>query len=447
MARSAFALAALAATALVAAPSPARAAPGVSCGFYGINPGAPVGNGQVVLDADYADRLAASGAGAVRIDFRLDGAASWDAAKLAQYDGIVDAAIAAGLQPLGLLAYEGAPGTQADWNDDADGDGYNDYVAAFAATSEVLIGHFAGRIRRWEIWSEPNCWTNPDYQLDPQAAGCTYLLPRVFAAMLSEVYLRSEPLIKLGQVSLISGGLLAHDSGGAYAPGLDYIDEVYTLGVWDTFEANAGRRYPWDQLGYHLYVDQEVVADEVTTTSYLDAVRDQAALRGDQAPFAVTEIGWTTLSVTEEVQAANLTTAYALLSARPDVAAAYWFSYRDAPADDLYFGLATDTDAPKAALGAMQAAAEGCVPENGGSGGGGGSGAGSTAAAGPIGGPAGGSTTAPPRGPAQEDSCSCAAAGAGRRDPEGALLLIIAGAALALRSLTWRARGERRPRR
>src|SRR5689334_19022540 len=105
----------------------ARAEPGVPCRFYGINAGAPVWSGQVLLDDALASGMSAAGAHAVRVNFRLDGAAAWDAAKLAQYDAIIDRVIAHGLEPLGLFAYEAVPGGQAQWNDDADGDGYNDY--------------------------------------------------------------------------------------------------------------------------------------------------------------------------------------------------------------------------------------------------------------------------------------------------------------------------------
>ena len=348
----------------------ASAAP-VPCTFYGINPGAPVWNGQVLLDASYAAALNASGARTVRVDFRLDGAASWDAAKLAQYDGIIDDVRAAGLEPLGLLGYEGVIGSQVDWNDDADGDGYNPYVDAFASTTEVLFNHFQGKIRRWEIWNEPDCWSNPSYASDPQHAGCTYLLPRVLAKLLAEIYVRNEALLSGGQVSLVSGGLFAHDIGGSYSPATGYLGEVYDQGVWDWLEANAGRRYPWDNLGYHLYVEQGQATDGQLMTSYLDDVRTLADSRTDPASFAITEFGWTTAGVSPSVQAANLTAAFDLFATRSDVADAYWFSYRDAPAANLYFGLTDDNGTPKEALAAMQAVSADCIPEQGGGGAGG----------------------------------------------------------------------------
>ena len=428
----------------------AFAAP-VPCPFYGLNPGAPVWNGQVVLDSAYAQALAATGAGSVRVDFRLDGASSWDGPKLAQYDGIVDAVLAAGLEPLGLLAYEGVIGGQSQWNDDPDQDGYNAYVESFASTTEILFAHFQGRIRRWEIWNEPDCWSNPNYASDPQNAGCSYLLPRVLAKLLAESYVRNEAAITSGAVSLVSGGLFAHDIGGSYSPAIGYLTELYGQSVWDWMEQNMGRRYPWDGLGYHLYVEQGQATDGVLMGQYLDDVRALANAEADSAPFHVTEFGWTTAGVSEAVQAANLTTAFDLFAARPDITAAYWFSYRDAP--NLYFGLTDSGGTPKASLAAMQAVTADCTAATGGGGGAGGAGAGGAGtggagaqggvggagasaghgAGGQAGGGAAGASATNAGAASASDDCACLAAGAPTREPLGAALLLLLGAGLLAR--------------
>jgi hypothetical protein len=243
---------------------------------------------------------------------------------------------------------------------------------------------------------------------------------------------------------MISGGLLAHDIGGSVSPATDYLGEVYAEGVWDWLEANEGRRYPWDRLGYHLYVDQGVVTDGATISAYLSAVRDLAGQSGDASPFSITEIGWTTAAVSEDVQAENLTAAIGLLSVRADVADAHWFSFRDAPAADLYFGLTTEGGATKAALAAFQAAADEC---DGGEGGGGGSATGTSAASGGMGSGAattGGGDYGDYDSAQRESSCSCVAAGAGGRARQGAWLLLIGGAAIAGRWASGRRRGGRR---
>lgn len=360
----------------------AAAEPGIPCAFYGMNPGAPLWNGQILLDDAYAQAMAASGARAARIDFRLDDAASWDAAALARYDKIVDAALNAGLEPLGLFAYEAVPGGQSAWNDDPDGDGYNNYVDQFAETTKTLFSHYKGKIRRWEIWNEPNCWSSPDYINDPQNAGCTYVLPRVLAKLLAETYVRNEAMIQSGDISLVSGGLFAHDIGGSFSTAGDYLSELYGQGVWDWMEANKGRRYPWDEIGYHVYIQQGQATDGVKMTQYLDDIRDLATAYSDDHPFRMTEIGWTTQSVSEDVQAADLTVAYLKLAARSDVSSVYWFSFRDSPAAGLYFGVTKGDGSPKAALAAMQSAAMDCVATGGAGGTGGTGGAGGTGTSG-----------------------------------------------------------------
>lgn len=422
--------------ALAGAAAPALAAPGVPCSFYGLSPGA-------TLDAATLEDIAAAGAGSVRIELR-GGAAGWDDATLAAYDAVVDAARAADLEPVGLLATGVVPGGQAAWNDDADGDGYNPYVEEFATTTAVLVDRFAGRISRWEIWTRPNCWTNPDYLLDPQAAGCTYVLPRVFATMLAEAYRRNRALVDVGAVSFTSGGLLTDDSGPFFSAE-DYLNELYAEPAWDALEGDTGRRYPWERVGVQLYVDQLVPTDGALAGSYLDAIAAVAAARADTAFISITEVGWSSMLVGEDIQAENLTTAFELLASRPDIADASWSSYRDQPAADGYVGLVTESGAPKPALAAFQAAAEGC--ESAGAGGGGGSG-GSSSGSGPIGGGsvAGGLGTAPPLGgPRGESSCSCAAAGADRGGRGHAAALLVLVAASAIRTArAGRRRGRRR---
>ena len=339
----------------------AHAEPGVACRFYGMNPGAPLWGGEVILDDAYAQQIASSGAHAVRIDFRLDTHTSWDSDALSTYDGIVDAAINAGLEPMGLFAYEAVGGGQSAWNDDPDQDGYNDYVDAFATASSVVIGHYASRIKRWEIWNEPSCWSNPSFASDPQNAGCSYILPRVFAKLLAEVYVRNASLLQGESIELVSGALFAHDIGGSTTTATDYLSQVYADGVWDWMEAQHGRRYPWDYLGYHPYVLQGSPIDGTKVGAYLDAVRQLAQSQGDQAAFAITEVGWTTAGVSQQVQAANLQVAFSSLSQRSDVDQAFWFSFRDAPAANLFFGITEDNGSPKEAHAAMQSVAAGCT--------------------------------------------------------------------------------------
>ncbi|AUX19615.1 hypothetical protein SOCEGT47_000670 [Sorangium cellulosum] len=441
------AIVALAASSALTLASPAQAAEGVRCGFYGVDPGAPVDAGEVILDARHAEALARSGAGAARVEFRLDGAEAWDEEKRAEYDAIVDAVIAAGLEPVGLLSHRAARGGQSRWNDDPDGDGNNAYVEEFAGAAEALMSRFAGRVRRWEIWSQPNCFEDPDYALDPMNAGCTYILPRVLAQILGQIRARNEGLFNVDELSLITGGLLVAEDLAAPTSGADYLRELYDQPVWDALEARYGQRYPWSHLGYQMFIQPLGEVDEVAIAGALDEGRAIAEQHGDSSELFITGMAWAANVVGEELQAANLRTSFEFLATRRDVAGAIWASYRDAPLADLSYGLVGQNDAPRLALAALRDAAAGCEREDGG---GAGSGPG---ASGSSGGSIG--TSAPPVGDGlsgrpidgkrRESSCSYAAGaprgGGGARPDAGWLaLLVVVGAVARSRGSARRSR-------
>ncbi len=150
--------------------------------FHGLNAGAPVWNGAVIFTPQKAGLFAAAGTKSVRINFRLDaGATSWNSTQLALYDQVIANAKAAGLEVLGLFSNETVAGGQAAWNVDPNGNGTNPYVAAFADTALLLADRYKSDVKQWEVWNEPNAWSNPNYQNEPTQAGGTYILPRVYA--------------------------------------------------------------------------------------------------------------------------------------------------------------------------------------------------------------------------------------------------------------------------
>jgi hypothetical protein len=169
-----------------------------------------------------------AGAGVLRLNFRLNECFSdWTSAgcstadgptALAVYDQVVNAAINTyHLQVIGLLSNEAWHGTQADWTannaEHTRGTGDNRYVQAFASNAAgVLAKHYAGRISTWEVWNEPNAWT--DSPSPGVFTGSTFVYPSNFAWLLR----RSYAAIKVAQPgtssTVISGGLFGHDLGG-----------------------------------------------------------------------------------------------------------------------------------------------------------------------------------------------------------------------------------------
>jgi hypothetical protein len=302
--------------------------------FHGLNAGAPVWNGSVVLTPQKAAAFAATGTQSIRVNFRLDsGATSWNATQLAMYDQVIANARGAGLDVLGLFSNETVAGGQVAWNDDPDQDGLNSYVSQYASTAQLLVDRYQNDVQQWEIWNEPNAWTNPAYASDPQNAGGTYILPRVYARLLSETYRALDDALLVGPAAakLATGGLLAHDIGGSFSTSMDYMQQVYNRSsVWDAMEADYGRRYPWDDFGYHFYVSQGSAVPIAQLNSYFNAVRSTQSTNGDAADVVITEFGWQTVGTnTQELQRDNMATAYGFLESRPYISGTYWYQWTD----------------------------------------------------------------------------------------------------------------------
>lgn len=306
--------------------------------YHGINAGAPIWGGAISFSPTKAGSIAATGCRGVRINFRLDGHAGWDAGLLSAYDTIIQNALDRNLVVLGLLSNECMPVGQPSWNDDADGDGMNAYVAGFSETARLLITRYRDRIKRWEVWNEPNAWTNANYAEDPRNAGGTYILPRVYANLLAESWKElnhdaGRSVLTDHGIALVSGGLFAHEIGGSFSHAMDYMEQVYAQNAaWDAFEALAGRRYPWTIFGYHFYLATDTTITTSRLNQYFSRARNVQAANGDPSPIFVTEFGWNSASgVGESGQAGNMRIAYDWMETRPYIVGTYWYQWTDEP--------------------------------------------------------------------------------------------------------------------
>ncbi|TWU22789.1 dockerin type I domain-containing protein [Bythopirellula polymerisocia] len=304
--------------------------------IHGLNAGAPIWNGAIQLTPQKAAQFAATGTDSIRVNFRLDsGATSWNTTQLELYDEVIQNAKNAGLRILGLFSNETVAGGQTSWNFDPDGDGMNSYVNDFADTAQFLVDRYKNDIKQFEIWNEPNAWSNSNYPSDPQNAGGTYILPRVYAKMLSETYRHlntgGQTLLSDFNISLTTGGLLAHDIGGSFSTAMPYFQQVYDQSsVWNSFQADTGLQYPWNDFGYHFYISQGSLVSTSQLSSYFNAVRSTQAANNDFSNVAVTEFGWQTVgSNTEQLQRDNMATAYNFLENQPYISGSYWYQWVD----------------------------------------------------------------------------------------------------------------------
>jgi hypothetical protein len=342
----------------------------------GINSGWPINDsGQYAFPHSLYTSLnliQTSGAKWLRLNFRLGsyykdwitpGANGLNA--LQSYDIVVNAALNAGLQVLGLLSNESWPGNQTQWTannaeNTPGGNGDNPYLQAFSQNAAVVIAsHFDGKIGLWEVWNEPNAWSsNPSPGV---YSGSSFIYPSNFAWLLHHIY-NDVKSNYTRDVRFVSGGLFGNDLGPilSTSSGADYIAATYRAGIaranWST-DLSMNGSYPLDSIGMHLYIDQGRSTSAAKITQYLQAVRaSYVNYEGGNTnkQLLLTEIGWTTATVAAQIQASNLSTTYITTKALPYVKDVYWFSIQDIPEANQAYGLFDGSGNAKPSLAAYQ---------------------------------------------------------------------------------------------
>jgi hypothetical protein len=309
--------------------------------------------------------IADSGAAWVRLNFRLGPrfkdwteTTSLSFSALSRYDAIVQNALSCRLNVLGLLCNEAW-----DWSIDhnlwranaaevGQGNGDNDYIRGLAEHAvSLLVRHFAGKIRHWQIWNEPNC-----------TLSCVY--PSNFAWLLRRAYVAARESGVSG-LTIISGALLSTHGMSATSltpenTGATYLSDTYQQGKanagWDELKARYGT-YPLDAVGQNLYIDQWSRTSAARIELAVSLVRDAClAEEGSRRPKPIhlTEIGWTNANVDESLQAANLKIAYLKLKSLEYTPVTYWFFLRDEAAPYLYHGLLRPDGSQKPAWAAFR---------------------------------------------------------------------------------------------
>ncbi len=169
---------------------------------------------------------------------------------------------------------------------------------------------------------------------------------------------------KLRDLTLVFGGILAHNNGGATTAdnsGAPYLRDVYERGLhgqanWDGVRRALGS-YPLDAVGQHPYVDQGGACTGDHIRAYLGwlhgTIEDDEG-RCSAKPLYVTEVAWSTTMVSPEVQATNLGMLYDACAQTPYVAARLWFELLDNPFAQLYYGVLDPHWTRKPAFAAFQ---------------------------------------------------------------------------------------------
>ncbi|QDU34520.1 hypothetical protein KS4_25900 [Poriferisphaera corsica] len=304
--------------------------------FHGINAGAPIWNGETKLTKYRIYQIASTGTRAIRINFRLDGNKEWTPELLKKYDIIIRHAHNARFKILGLLCNESTPGGQRLWNTTSPSPN-NQYVKDFSQNAALLVDRYKRYIKTWEIWNEPDAWTNINYRSNPRQAGGTYILPEVFAHMLVQTNLalrnnKRGNLINDYNIKLVTGGLFAHDINNTQNTAAPYLQSLYNqTTTFNQFKEKKQTPYPWHILGYHFYIDQGKKLNPKKLTSYLDAITKTARENHDSSLLLITEFGWPTNPPSEQIQAENLAATYDIFQQRNDILGSYWYQWTDEP--------------------------------------------------------------------------------------------------------------------
>lgn len=328
----------------------------------GLQTGWPVDDDlRPLLTREVASKMREAGARWVRIHFRLNAThRQWDAELFSAYEEVVRNAESAGLEVLGLFTYESLEGTQAQWIENSaevhGGNGDNRWLREFGREFGRVARRFPS-VRHWEVWNEPNCWTEHPPGDKEKLPGGYYLYPSNFAWLLRHAYEAAQRLPRPPQV--IAGGLLV----GEFTEDLDqnlaaeYLRSVFRMGR-EHADWRTGA-YPYDAWAVHFYIfgDGDFTVQEFSRYSSrfisLLAREDAVAARG---PIWVTELGWATgpEGTTEERQARALETALRALQADRRYGPVIWFKFQDKPAANLFFGLLDREGNPKPSFESFQ---------------------------------------------------------------------------------------------
>ena len=227
-------------------------------------------------------------------------------------DATVDAVTGAGLELIGLLAY-GTPWASSATESDSffPPDDPADYAAFAAAAAE----RYGDRVRRWEIWNEPNSgfrfWKKDPIELAGNAAEYAEL----FVAAAKAIH-AVDP-----SAEVMVGGTFFHEQ---VIPGaINFLSDAKAANPEFADVADAVAFHP-----YMLYAPrvgpEESEGDEVPVWQMMPELRELMDL-----PLVATEFGWPSYgSVDEGAQADYLVRQMALLHA-DGVRDACWFTLGD----------------------------------------------------------------------------------------------------------------------
>jgi GH35 family endo-1,4-beta-xylanase len=206
------------------------------------------------------------------------------------------------------------------------------FIDPFRAFVQAAAQRYAGVVTYWQLWNEMN---SPSFWFDPPSPQQYVELLKVFSSAVKS----GNPRAKV-----VLGGLFRTPQLPNSIPLTRYLPAVY----------KAGGKPFFDAVSVHPYANapKDALRAVKQTRKIMNRFKDT------KAKLWITEIGWATggnaspLTVTPDVQAANVTRSYRLLAKtrkRLKLVGAIWYSWRDLPGR-IWFnhtGLFDETGNPK----------------------------------------------------------------------------------------------------
>ncbi|MDB4967806.1 MAG: hypothetical protein JWN44_3495 [Myxococcales bacterium] len=299
--------------------------PTVSADLTGINlnprfrdPSVTGSNAGYASPAD----LVAIGIARVRFEYILDDAEDLNEA-FSRYDPIIDEYLLHGIEVLVILDHATVK-LDGSADDVVAAGGWNAYVARFQTVTELIVGHYAGRVDAYEIWNEEN-GQGKDFMHVPPAA-------------YSQLLLAAATTIN-GRATVVAGGLFWKDVDFGDSAQPSYLGQLP-----DGIVADAIATHPY--FSWPGGVDD--MPDEVRNDAIgWDTMDDHlASLAGYGLPVWITEWGTPSQTLLPQLIRAFYTHA-------PAVERSYFFAWSDAMKDGHGLTYA-DGHTPKPALGELQ---------------------------------------------------------------------------------------------
>ncbi len=269
------------------------------------------------------------------------------------YTSLVNGLVGRGLSLYGLIGVEAVGSDPGDRLRQAPASGSSQdpwidaYVARFVAIAEM----FHDDIRVFESFNEPDDWHGQQR---------SWVHPGWFAIILQRIYTAVHAQPKVGSrpaldgIKLVSGPLQGLDENNNGA--LSYLRETYRAGKRFFGWEKGGVPFPFDGIGYHIYVRQGYSAVPATHEQSVRAqctryLRDMHALvraeEGADKPVYRSEAGWSSnldakmVQAREAFQARALAAGLDVLARDPLVAMGVWFCTQDfyAGTNQQFYGL------------------------------------------------------------------------------------------------------------